>query len=260
MQTTVNRAGKQAAAPSVSLADVRRIDCLGLSIEAMQAVGAAAQTLAAMRRLASEDGKMFACRQKIADAACLSEATVKRHVATLVAEGWVRRRGREERRSVTYRLASEVMNRQSEKRFALLPRWAARMLPRWSDRAVFAAVVSRDSLAGWIEEQDLGPDDGGDACDLHGRRQFSERKLAETTGLTTRAIRDAKARLSDGGLITIDPAMIWQDEFGRLRTVPDTIFLNREYPVPLELLESDSPTGKNDPRPPEKMTRAYRKK
>src|SRR5262249_56057948 len=106
-------------------------------------VGPAAQTFAAVRCLACKTGETFASVRVIGDKACRPPRTVKRHLALLCKHKWLQRKGRQKRRTPTYVVAQWYLNRNDEMKYALLPRWAAALLPTWAERAVFALVVSR---------------------------------------------------------------------------------------------------------------------
>lgn len=212
------------------LSEVKRHDCLGLLREAMQKLGAASQTLAAVRRLALKNGETFASAAKIAEMACRPKRSVERDLEVLVRNKWLKRRGREKRRTPTYIVDADLMNGEDARRFAILPRWAAHKLERsWAERAIFAAIISRDSLNDFIGD--------GEAGENFGRLQYSARQLALDTGVSLRAVVTAKAELAALGLIQVDPAMLWHESDGRLRTIPDTLMLNLDYEVPAYLVD-----------------------
>lgn len=194
-------------------------------------VGPAAQTLAAMRRLAHKDGKTFASKRVIADVACLPVRTVKRHLRELDAANWIENVGRKGRRTPTYLVRADMINQTNAKKYAILPRWAAKMLPKWSERAVFACIVSRDSLSEAIGNGATGGEDN------FGRLQYPVKTLALDSGLSPRAIDQAKVSLAAQGIIEIDPAMLWRDDRGRVRTMADTLMLNPEFQVDDDLVD-----------------------
>ncbi len=221
----------------VPLSEVKRHDCLSLLRAAMADVGAAAQTLAAVRRLANNSGETFASVRVIADLACLPERTVKRHLAILVEWKYLEYRRRQRRRTPTYAVPKGVMNAKGEFKYALLPRWAAKMLDSWAERAVFACIVSRDSLNEYI---------GGDGdCDQFGRLQYSIKALAADSGLSPRAVQDAKQKLVAIGIVKIDESMWWQDDLGRCRTVADTLYLDGESLVLEALVDRPANVARN---------------
>ena len=196
----------------------------------MVIAGEAAQTFAAFRTFARNTGEAFASVGVLADKACLPQRTVKRHISKLSACKLLKHKGRARRRTVTYSMDLRYLNANENAKFAILPRWAASLLPTWAERAVFALVVSRDSLNDSIT--------GGlaDGEDVYGRLQYSASTMAKDSGLSLRAIGHAKDKLVRRGLIKIDPAMYWQDKIGRIRTMADTLILNPDFRVPNELV------------------------
>jgi hypothetical protein len=195
----------------------------------MQRVGPATQTLGAVRALASRTGETFASVKVIADKACLPERTVERHLRELVTYKWLEYRPRQRRRTPTYIVPKNLLNRNSARKFAILPRWAAWLLPTWAERAVFASIVSRDSLLEVIEE--IGSDS------INARGDYSVKVLAAETGLSRQAIADAKRELQRRGLIQINQAMFLQDQLGRFRTGADILLLNADFRVPANLID-----------------------
>ncbi len=212
------------------LSEVKRHDALGLPREVMAIIGAPTQTFAAIRALARNTAETFASIRVIADRACLEERTVKRHLKKLCKAKVIKHKGRERRRTPTYTMDSWYVGSNDRAKFAILPRWAAWMLETWAERTVFALIVSRDSL------NDVITNDTACGDDTYGRLQYPATTLAKDCGLSLRAIGIAKANLARLGIIKIDPAMLWQDERGRLRTMADTLMLNPDFQVPNELL------------------------
>lgn len=207
------------------LSEVKRHDCLGLLRDAMAEVGAASQTLAAMRRLARKtDSCTFASADTIAEIACRPLRTCERDLAKLSESGWVRPLGRQKRRTVTYEVHEAVLNEDGSASFATLPRWAAAFLPSWTQRAVFAAIVSRNSLNDFIAEEHKIDD----CC----RLQYPAKLLAKDTGLSVRAVGLAKEELQRAGLIVIERIDACRDELGQLRPTGDSLFLNAQFAVP----------------------------
>jgi hypothetical protein len=206
-------------------------------------VGPAAQTLAAVRRLADgRTGQMFASVNAVAVVACLSRRTVMRHLDQLVEGGWLTYRGREKRRTATYIVPRRVLrNDQEGEKFALLPRWAAMLLPTWGERCVFALIVSNDALCEWIDEQNGGnhsdnPEEQGYAAAVE-RRMFSVAAMVEASGLNPETICEAKRKLAKRKIIKIDPAVWYRDDFGRCKTMADSLFLNPDFRVPCKFID-----------------------
>jgi DNA-binding MarR family transcriptional regulator len=214
---------------TLPLVEVKRHDSLGLLREAMQRVGPASQTLGAVRAMAAGSGETFASVPVIAERACLPIRTVERHLERLVQNNWLQRRGREKRRTPTYIVPNDLLNRSDALKFAILPRWAARLLTTWAERAVFASIVSRDSLLEVIGD--------GSGLDVHQRGDYSLHVLAQETGLSRQSICNAKLRLVQRDLIIIERAMCWRDHLGRCRTYADTLFLNPDFQVPEQLID-----------------------
>lgn len=213
------------------LRDVKRHDCLTLYRAAMADVGRAAQTLAAVLRLASKTRETFASVRVIADLACLPRRTVQRHLDELVAGGWLMYQSRQRRRTPTYVVPKYIINAKNAK-FAVLPRWAASTLGTWAECAVYALVTSRDSL-----NEKLSNETDVEDVDMFGRLQYPVRMIAQDSGLAERSIDAAKKKLVAAGLLKIDGAMIHTDELGRIKTVADTLMLNPDYEVPASLVD-----------------------
>jgi hypothetical protein len=212
------------------LRDVKRHDCLRLDREAMQKVNAASQTLAAVLRLAHRNGETFASATKIAEIACRPKRSVERDLTLLVKNNWLKCKGRERRRTPTYIVPKDLLNQKDERRFSILPRWAAwKLESAWAERAVFAAIVSRDSLNEHIGD--------GEAGENFGRLQYSARLISADTGVSLRSVVKAKAELVALGMVKIDAAELWQEHDGRLRMTPDTLMLNLDYEVPAYLVD-----------------------
>jgi hypothetical protein len=196
-----------------------------------QHVGPATQTLAAVRAMA-RNGETFASVRVIAERACLPARTVERHLTSLVRRDWLERRPRQKRRTPTYIVPDDLLNRSDALKFAILPRWAAWLLDTWAERAVFACIVSRDSLFEILGDVD---------CMKYGRANYSIKTLAQETGLSRQAISVAKLSLLQRGLIIIDRAMWYQDDRGRCKSFADTLLLNQDYEVPENLIDHRRP-------------------
>ena len=217
---------------TVPMGEVLRHDTLALLRDAMRNAGQATQTLAAMRRLAGKNGETFASIGVICDISCQPYRTVEDHLRKLVAYEWLKCRGRQGRRTATYTVPPDLLNRCGRLKYALLPRWAAKLLDSsWADRAIFACIISRETLC--TEVLDDPAEDGGE-CYM--RRQYSVATLAKDSGLSRRTIDKAKRRLVDRGLLTIQPAINVHDDQGRFVTMADSLFLNSQFPVDKDLL------------------------
>lgn len=164
-------------------------DYLVLPRLAMNQVGAAAQTLGAVYRLTNNN--LFHQVERVAEVASLKPPTCRRHFTRLCQSGWMKKIGRQRRRTVTYKLTDTA---KIEKRpYGALPRWAAAALGSWSGRAVFSLMVSRHRL---IDEQ--GIDMCGD------RSFFSIEHLMRDTGLSRPSVVSAKQQLEARGLVYFD--------------------------------------------------------
>ena len=237
------------------LSEVKRFDPLAPMRDAMIQVGAAAQTLAAVRRLAdAKSGAMFASVNVVASVACLSRSTVIRHLDMLVEGGWLTYRGREKRRTATYIVPRRLLRNDLEReKFAILPRWAAKLLPTWGERCVFALIVSRDRLCEWIDEGNGGansddPEEQGHAAAVE-RRVFSVATMATECGLNRETICEAKRKLVKRKLVKVDSAAWYRDDFGRCRTVADSVFLNPKFKVSIKLIDDPAAGQKLKSKP-----------
>lgn len=236
------------------LRDVKRYDSLALLWQGAVKVRSATQTLGAVRRLARKTGETFASSPLIAETACRSQPSVERDLKRLVDNCWIIKLGRQRRRTPTYKVVGHLLNPDGDAhKFGILPRWAAKLLPTWAERAVFAAVVSRDALA----EHIAGGEEIVTGDDAHGRLEYPGRELKLHTGLSLRSIASAKASLVARGLITIDGSTSYPDERGRLMTVADTLYLNPDFRVPAELVDRSAKVmgtpSKSDGRPTAKV-------
>lgn len=202
-------------APSIWLLDERILDAdhLRLLAPVMAKSGEAAQVLAAFILLTDQSGrgKVFASLDKLAEVSCVSKSTVRRSIASLVADGWLVRVGRERakefhrmaRRTVTYALTMGAQVTLRNLKFLKLSRplvWAFRKAGRplsWSERAILAAVISRHTMT-----ERMGDELGGADTSFH-----SIRTLARDTGLSRRSVQRGFDALVRRGLIveTEDP-------------------------------------------------------
>lgn len=169
-----------------------------LQERAMRKSKAGAQTLAALLKFVNaKTMTTFASIPTIAEHACLNVKEVRRHLEKFVSLNMVKNLGRqkpdgarEARRTCTWAV-SKALLRGSEK-YIELPRWAAQRLTRWSDRAVYAAVLSRRlSIERWESN-------GGCAEE---RSAFSARRIQLVTGISERSVWMALAHLQDLGYI-----------------------------------------------------------
>jgi hypothetical protein len=202
----------------VPLEDVWDREPLALLRDVMVEVGEAAQTFAAVRSMSYHSGETFACVELIAENACLTKRTVERHLSKLKRKSILLHRRRERRRTPTYVVPTHFKNERNELKFAMLPRWAARLLrSSWAERAVFALVNSRRRLI---------TDHLDDEADGYERSYYSVNTLTLDSGLSARAVHDAKRSLAEKGLIIIERG--WG--------TTDSLTLNPDCPVEVDLL------------------------
>lgn len=207
-QDTTQQQIRQVAESLLDSLDDRK--WLKLPFTVMQDVGPAVQTLAGI--LAESDTETFVRAATIARQARLPVATVKKHLATLHAHGWIDNRGRQRtrggvlRRTATIRVTEKT--RQAIKPYGILPCWAGELGDRlpWSAKAILSVVMARlCSLKAAIEadERLAGNDFFAALEDLGGdeRFRFSLDYLERTTGLARNSVIMAKRSLSRLGII-----------------------------------------------------------
>lgn len=188
---------------------------LRLPLTIMQDCGPATQTLAGL--LAITRRETYAAAEKISRHARLPLPTVRKHLTTLAAAGWIMDRGRRHtrtghpRRTCTITLPERT--RQAMQPYGVLPWWATAKVPvhgrmPWATRAVLSLVMARlmshaaaaeresnstDELdkAAWIEEY-LGDD---------ARWRFSLAWIERNTGLARHSCIAAKQDLKRRGIV-----------------------------------------------------------
>jgi DNA-binding MarR family transcriptional regulator len=219
---------------------------LKLPLPIMQKVGPAAQTFAGLLKLTTT--QTFASTAKIAVQACLPIKTVRNHLATLEAGGWLVNQGRNRtrkgkpRRTNTIAITDE--GRKAAQEYLPLPwwacvaprrapgRWAHRRLP-WSARALLATVMMR--LLGLVsaanEQGFKGTEDmqweAIEEMDFRAHFRFPLWRLEELTGLGREAIVKAKRTLHMIGIV------LWQEE-PRSKNAPNTthyLLPNRSFRI-----------------------------
>jgi len=199
----------------IDLVDSLRGEWIKLPLAAMRDVGPAAQTLGGL--LAITNRETFVATAKIADRARLPVATIRKHLATLHARGWIEHKGRGRtrsgvlRRTVTYQVTNKSRDAAAE--YGALPWWACCSIRRfgrftWSAKAVLAVVIGRlMSMAAAIEVQDGR---GVDAADFWGALanmgdddhfRFSLDRLTSATGLSVHSVVRAKGELKRADIV-----------------------------------------------------------
>jgi hypothetical protein len=192
----------------ISLLESLNGEWIKLPLEIMQDVGPAVQTLGGLLKVTNKE--TYSAVADIAAKARLPLGTVRKHLHTLDANGWVNHRGREKtRRGWLRRTATIALTKQTRdmiEPYAVLPWWAccstrkAGKLP-WSAKAVVAVVLGRlmSLKAGAQDDEELiGAIDnmGGE-----NRFQFSLDWLEGKTGLTRHSLVKAKRRLHKLGIV-----------------------------------------------------------
>ncbi len=196
-------------------------------------VGEAAITLGAIVRLCEMRRAMatFASIGVIAEEAFIRKRNVQRHIDKLVRGGWLANNGREllgtsgyrRRRTNTLALTEKTLDyRKHRGPFSVLPCWAIGYLPSWSQRAVYASVVSRHCLLETVEAGGIG--------EAYERDQMPMYQLVKETGLSEMSIRRAKRKLQREGLLLIEPACDNSGDFIRLN--PDAMIPAKRIPTP----------------------------
>jgi hypothetical protein len=206
------------ATEEISLRDSLDAEWIKLPLAVMRDVGPACQTLGGLLKLTSRE--TFSSHAAIAKRARLPVRTVRAHLATLAASGWIEDRGREHtragrpRRTCTLAITPRARAAAKES-YAVLPWWAGCHIHRvgrlpWSTRAVLSVVMAR------LMTMKAGIERSGDGCldpnDLEGsieemggagRFRFTLDHLEATTGLARGSIIRAKCQLRGLGIIKI---------------------------------------------------------
>jgi hypothetical protein len=195
--------GRQA----ISLLQSLDAEWLKLPVAAMIGVGPATQTLAGLLKVTNRE--TFTAVSEIAAKARLPVPTVRKHLATLDAKGWIANKGRghtragKPRRTAT--LALTAKTRDHLEPYGFLPWWACCTIRRhgrlpWSAKALLAIVMGRLlTLKAAAERQ--GPQDEGDLIgDIENlgaeeRFRFSLAVLEKQTGLTHDSVTAGKRHL-----------------------------------------------------------------
>ena len=153
---------------------------LALPRWAMIDVGPATQTLAAVTNLATDE--MFHKVETVAEAAMLEIPTCRRHLVLLTNRGLLDRLGRQGRRTVTFQITQKT--KRIKKPYAMLPLWACLEFEKWSERAIFALLISRYTL------------EAGS-----GRRYCTRKALERDSGLSYRSTARAIDALWECGFV-----------------------------------------------------------
>jgi hypothetical protein len=193
----------------ITLVDSLGEEWIKLPLLAMQQVGPAAQTLGGLVKMTTKE--TYSAVSEIAGSARLPVATVRKHLRTLDAGGWIANAGRQHtrrgapRRTATIKITAQTIDHLTP--FGVLPWWACcniRKVGRlpWCAKAVLSVVMARlwglkaaadqqqdnadlEELVGAIEN--LGGDD---------RFAFPLRWLESQTGLDHKSVTTAKRLLN----------------------------------------------------------------
>jgi hypothetical protein len=217
---------------------------LALPFAAMEKAGSATQTIANIRSHWPSKRATFADEETIAMAACVDESTVRRrHLPKLAEVGYVLHRmintDRGTRRREFYFTVAMKLDGYWDKNFASLPRWAALILPEWSQRVIYATVLqnslaaARGSRSGPValeNEQVLRGE--------YGRHIFSLGSLGKKTCLSRNSVNHAKAYLIENEWLT--------REKGNHRG--EELFINLDRLIPLGKLQEAYETSYPDGR------------
>ena len=175
----------------------------------MQAVGPAVQTLGGLLRLTNKE--TFYPASEIARKARLPHATVRKHLVTLDANGWIANRGRQHtrsgrpRRTATIAITKKTTDHLDP--YGCLPWWACCHVQKvgrlpWCAKAVLSVFVARLMSLKAAAEKDA---DVGEVEELAGaldnmggedRFAFPLDSLTRQTGLTRDSVITAKRLLN----------------------------------------------------------------
>ena len=204
------------ATNSISLLDSLDGKWLKLPLAVMRDAGPATQTLAGILKVTNRE--TFAATKKLALVARLPVATMRKHLATLDARGWIENAGRERtrrgapRRTCTIKVTKQTIDALGE--YGVLPWWACCSISKvgrlpWSAKAVLSIIMARlMALKKAATEHDsdcLDDDELWGAMDNLGgddRYRFSLDALQAKTGLSRESVVDAKRRLATHKIIT----------------------------------------------------------
>lgn len=192
----------------------------------MKDCGPAVQTLGGILKITNKE--TFVPVSEIARRAQLPQRTAEEHLATLAANDWIVRVGRQRtrggrlRRTATIKVTAATrdsvkrLESDGEMKYGILPWWACcsiRKLKRrsgrlpWSAKAVLSIVMARlCSLKAGVEREvgDADADDIADSIEDFGgetRFQFPLVKLMELTGLDHKSASGAKRILAETRII-----------------------------------------------------------
>jgi len=216
MDSTTDNTDRQVE--SISLVDSLTREWIKLPLAVMQDVGPAAQTFGGLLKVT--DKETYVETATIVGHARLPVATVRKHLVTLDARGWIHNKGRQETRRGRLRRTSTIAltakARENLAPYGVLPWWASGFYSgkhrtpwqSWGCKAVLSLVMARlMRLSAAVQRQDGC---GADADDIHGTLlnwrdedhwRMGLRWIEGQTGLTRETIARAKGELNRAKVI-----------------------------------------------------------
>ena len=203
----VQEAGREVQ--RISLLDSLRGEWLKLPLGIMQDVGPAVQTMGGL--LAITNRETYVPIGDIATRARLPASTVKKHLVTLDAKGWIDHQGRQQtrrgflRRTATIRITRRAT--EAMEPYGFLPWWACCTIHKvgrlpWCCKAVLSIFMAR-VCSTWAGLKEVCEDDENVfLANLEGERfRFGLDYLADQTGLSRDSVVSAKQSLARVGII-----------------------------------------------------------
>lgn len=171
---------------------------LALHYRVMNEIGELTRTFAAVRELANKKNKQyFGKLEHIQGASGLPLRTTKRHLEQLTDRDWLKRWGRQRRRTVTYEIREHAWKKSRESFFGRLPNWWTET--SWARSAVYATILG---LRCKVEAVDARLDVGAlEMGSLEHLELITKTELWRKTGLSERAIVYATNWLQDTGYV-----------------------------------------------------------
>ena len=229
-QLNPSRLGTDADDDAIHINDPEvHADHLQLYRDVMRTAGEAAQTFAAVVRMATRVGsdlQTFASLERMCAISFVPRRTAQLHLQKLCETQWLKHCGREllplstfrRRRTVTYWV--NVRRLGEKPLFAKLPRAFAdprdSLFKPWANRAVVATMISQDMLPERVEMQSYG-------C-LDGRELMRTTTIAKITGLSQKTVLRAVNHLAWHNLL-----LTYEEDSSYQKTL--LVGLNRELMV-----------------------------
>jgi hypothetical protein len=221
-----NGSSTQGAVELRSLLDCLDGEWLKLPWAVVRASGPAAQTLGGLMKITNRE--TFVSIATIAKAARIPARTVKRHLKTLIAAGWVESRGRERTRAGHSRRTNTLIvtsrtKEEAKAAFGILPWWACSRnitpsvkLPRnrwskpgsltWGSKVLLGLVMAKlmamkAGAAKQFEGNGFAHEDWIDTFGGPERFRFALQFIEQETGLDHKTATAAKRQLMECGII-----------------------------------------------------------